>query len=272
MTVVHKDKTIGEQEAHAIGVTAYTYFYPLITMDLTRRQLTNVARAEVISAPMNAFASLTAFPPADMKAVVRPNFDTLGSLAWLELTGLPVDAERWVARAQHEAVRVRLLEAQLHDLVGSEAGQFSFLETPRVNWQSPGQVRALLHARGHQLTATDSKTLSTLADPLVPVLLEYRDAVKRAGTYGREWIEKYCHAQTGRLHADYFQLGAWSRPLAAVTVIGAALLFLIGVQPPNDALLDYTGGLLALMAVLWFGVARKRFPGPPAEKALGGSS
>ena len=26
---------ITEQEAHAIGVTAYTYFYPLVTMDLT---------------------------------------------------------------------------------------------------------------------------------------------------------------------------------------------------------------------------------------------
>jgi hypothetical protein len=90
MTVAYKDKTIGEQEAHAIGVTAYTYFYPLVTMDLTRRQLTNVARAEGMSAPMNAFAHLAAFPSADMKAVVRPNFDTLYSSGWLDLTGEPM--------------------------------------------------------------------------------------------------------------------------------------------------------------------------------------
>ncbi len=132
------------------------------------------------------------------------------ALAWLELTGLPVDAERWVAQAEHEAARGRLLEAQLQSLVGRDQGQFSFVETPTVNWQSPAQVQALLQARGHPLTATDFKTLSTLEDPLVPVLLEYRDAVKRAGTYGREWIDTYCHAQTGRWHADYFQLGAWS--------------------------------------------------------------
>ena len=31
-----------KQEAHAIGVDAYVYFYPLVTMDLTRKQLTNV--------------------------------------------------------------------------------------------------------------------------------------------------------------------------------------------------------------------------------------
>jgi hypothetical protein len=90
MTVAHKEEAIGEQDAHDIGVTAYTYFYPLVTMDLTRRQLTNVARAEGINAPMNTFASLAAFPPADMKAVVRPNFDTLYSSGWLDLTGEPM--------------------------------------------------------------------------------------------------------------------------------------------------------------------------------------
>ena len=33
----------------SIGVAAYLYFYPLVTMDLTRKQLTNVAKAEGIS-------------------------------------------------------------------------------------------------------------------------------------------------------------------------------------------------------------------------------
>ena len=33
---------ITEQEAHAIGVDAYLYFYSLVTMDVTRKQLTNV--------------------------------------------------------------------------------------------------------------------------------------------------------------------------------------------------------------------------------------
>jgi hypothetical protein len=81
---------ISEQDARSIGMAAYVYFYPLVTMDLTRRQLTNVARAEGIHGPMNTFVNVAAFPPADMKAVVRPNFDTLYSSVWLDLTTEPM--------------------------------------------------------------------------------------------------------------------------------------------------------------------------------------
>ena len=78
------------EDAHAIGVQAYLYFYPLVTMDLTRRQLTNVEHPQGIDTPMNSFANLPAFPSADMKVVVRPNFDTLYSSSWLDLTREPM--------------------------------------------------------------------------------------------------------------------------------------------------------------------------------------
>jgi hypothetical protein len=35
-------QSITEQEAHAIGVNAYLYFYPLLSVDITRRQSINV--------------------------------------------------------------------------------------------------------------------------------------------------------------------------------------------------------------------------------------
>ena len=64
---------VSEAEARAIGVDAYLYFYPLVTMDLTRRQLTNAppGTSEIAAAP-NTFANVPAFPTADMRAVVRP--------------------------------------------------------------------------------------------------------------------------------------------------------------------------------------------------------
>jgi hypothetical protein len=89
-SVTSRSAPIAEQEARAIGVDAYLYFYPLVTMDVTRRQCTNIEPGrEPGKAPMNLFASIPAFPPADLKAVVRINFDTLYSIAWLDLTKEP---------------------------------------------------------------------------------------------------------------------------------------------------------------------------------------
>ena len=78
---------ISEQQAHAIGVDAYLYFYPLVTMDITRKQSTNMeAGKEFGKGPMNMFVNVPEYPPADFRGVVRPNFDTLYSIAWLDLT------------------------------------------------------------------------------------------------------------------------------------------------------------------------------------------
>jgi hypothetical protein len=84
-------QSINEDEAHALGVNAYLYFYPLVTMDITRLQLTNQQPGPgSLGGPMNRFANIEAFPTADMRVVVRPNFDTLYSSGWLDLTKEPV--------------------------------------------------------------------------------------------------------------------------------------------------------------------------------------
>ena len=80
-----------EDQARAIAVDAYIYFYPLITMDITRKQSTNIeAGKEFGKGPMNMFINVPAYPPADFKGVVRSNFDTLYSVAWLDLTQEPM--------------------------------------------------------------------------------------------------------------------------------------------------------------------------------------
>jgi hypothetical protein len=83
--------TISEKEAHDIAVDAYVYFYPLLTMDITRKQSTNIEPGkEFGKGPMNMFVNVGAYPPAEFKGVVRSNFDTLYSIAWLDLTKEPM--------------------------------------------------------------------------------------------------------------------------------------------------------------------------------------
>ncbi|UXY22190.1 DUF1254 domain-containing protein [Streptomyces cynarae] len=71
---------------------AYVHLYPLVTMDVTREQCVSVpADVKPGFGPPNQFHHIREFPSADFRIVVRPNFDTLYSASWLDLTGGPVD-------------------------------------------------------------------------------------------------------------------------------------------------------------------------------------
>ena len=80
---------ISAEDARRIAIEAYVYGYPLVTMELTRRVMTNVPSPEGNHAPMGQFAHLRAYPKPDDKEVTAPNADTLYSLAWLNLTNEP---------------------------------------------------------------------------------------------------------------------------------------------------------------------------------------
>ena len=82
---------INESDAHDIAVEAYIYLYPLITMEVTRRQITNIESGKMPGrGPMNEFISFRTFPDANFREVVRPNFDTLYSSAWIDISNGPV--------------------------------------------------------------------------------------------------------------------------------------------------------------------------------------
>src|SRR5581483_4949830 len=84
-------QTISPSDARVIAQEAYIYLYPLITMDVTSRQMTNVEPGKIPGRGlMNHFPPLRAFQTPPRGEVVRPNFDTFFSLGWLDPTGDPV--------------------------------------------------------------------------------------------------------------------------------------------------------------------------------------
>jgi hypothetical protein len=89
-TTAQARSSISSEEASAIGLDAYIYFYPLLSMDITRKQITNIEPGKGFGGPANMFANIPEYPPADFKGVVRSNFDTLYSSAWLDLTREPL--------------------------------------------------------------------------------------------------------------------------------------------------------------------------------------
>src|SRR3989344_7189439 len=81
---------VTEDEAYAIGIEAYTYAYPLVLMETTRRVSTNAGSPGRLRAPVNHFANMKTYPDASFKDVVRPNADTLYSSMWFDVGKEPL--------------------------------------------------------------------------------------------------------------------------------------------------------------------------------------
>jgi hypothetical protein len=72
-----------------LATEAYIYGYPLVTMEMTRRVMTNVARPEGTRAPMGQLIKLREYPNASFRDVTAPNADTLYTTVFLDVGNEP---------------------------------------------------------------------------------------------------------------------------------------------------------------------------------------
>ena len=78
------------EEAEQIAQAAYVYGFPLVTMDGTLAQLTNVPSAQTFSAPVNQFNKPSKPVTPSFIAVPAAPVDVLFSNAWLDLSKEPL--------------------------------------------------------------------------------------------------------------------------------------------------------------------------------------
>jgi hypothetical protein len=76
-------------EATQLGTDAYIYGYPLVTMEYTRRVMTNVRGVTGMRAPMGQIAKARTYPDASFTDVTAPNADTLYTTAWVDVSQEP---------------------------------------------------------------------------------------------------------------------------------------------------------------------------------------
>lgn len=173
---------------------------------LTPAMLAYAARDAAVLLPL--YDRLTsALRQAGLERVANIEFRALPAVAWLRLTGAPFDADAWrVVSDAAYAEQLRLAEAltaTAEALVGPNT-----LFGRAVNWDSAPQVLGLLREAGLDVADTREETLTRYREhSLVAGLLTYREAAKRAGTYGLDWL-RHVHPLTGRIHADWRQIGA----------------------------------------------------------------
>ena len=92
------------EDVFEIATEAYIYGYPLVTMDMTRKFLTNVAEAGPSRAPMGQFIKMRTYPAVDDHAVTAPNADTLYTTFFVD-----VSREPWILNVPDMGDRYYLL-------------------------------------------------------------------------------------------------------------------------------------------------------------------
>jgi DNA polymerase I-like protein with 3'-5' exonuclease and polymerase domains len=141
-------------------------------------------------------------------------FECVLPVASLELAGIYLDKERWREQlAVVEKKRAALAE-ELQEMLAEESAQGSLFGGPTrldINLDSHVQLTRALKRRG--ITDLPDSTRNWKLQPLaakypeIKTLLEYRTVQKALTSYGENILEEI-NPVTGRIHANFHQIGA----------------------------------------------------------------
>jgi DNA polymerase-1 len=146
----------------------------------------------------------------DLRQAAQLEFDCIMPIAEMELNGFYLDEARW--REQLDRVRVAQEKAadELQDMLSAGVAQATLFGRAEINLDSQQQVTdALLNLGVPVPDTTRAWQLQPLAEkyPVVAKLLEYRGVAKSLSSFGENILE-FIEPKTGRIHADFRQIGA----------------------------------------------------------------
>lgn len=158
-------------------------------------------------------------------------------LAYIEWCGIKLDKEKWKAKMANDNLREAAAKAACDswlienepnspyiviDNQGDLFAENPFDLAPKVtlNWNSAKQLIPIFKKygvnvevedkeKGGTKDSIDAKCLKPQADKcsLIPLYLEYKEAVKVTSTYGKNFLDQI-NENSGRIHTSYSQMGA----------------------------------------------------------------
>ncbi len=193
--------------------------------ELSEAQLQYAARDAAVLIPLRD-KLIEKIRSLDLIRCAQLEFECVMPVVDLELTGFYMDKRRWLEQlAIVETTRAELAN-ELQEMLGEGVAQASLFGPSRanINLDSQLQVTDALNRLGIPLPdSTRNWKLQPLAAqyPVVAKLLEYRTMQKALTSYGQNMLE-FISPKTGRLHADFRQIGAPFNRCRMRPSIGAA--------------------------------------------------
>lgn len=131
-------------------------------------------------------------------------------IAQMELNGIYLDEQRWREQLAVVSKKQAVAAEELQGMLSAGVAQASLFGRPEINLDSIDQVTNALQNLGVPVEGTTrAGALLPLAEkyPVVAKLLEYRQVAKASQSFG-ENILNFVEPATGRIHADFRQIGA----------------------------------------------------------------
>ncbi|HYW73382.1 MAG TPA: DNA polymerase [Pyrinomonadaceae bacterium] len=179
--------------------------------DLSEAQLQYAARDAAVLIPLRE-KLIDRIKSLGLIQCAQLEFECVMPVVDLELAGFFMDKQRWLEQLAIVEERRGELANELQEMLGEGVAQASLFGPPRanINLDSQQQVTEAFTRLGIPLPeSTRNWRLQPLASeyPVVAKLLEYRTMQKALTSYGQNMIE-FINPKTGRLHADFRQIGA----------------------------------------------------------------
>jgi DNA polymerase I-like protein with 3'-5' exonuclease and polymerase domains len=209
------------EERHGLETVASRYLNEAVdkserlsnwTFELSEAQLEYAARDAAVLLPLRE-KLIDRLKSESLVKVAQLEFECVMPVVDIELAGFYMHKERWLEQLSIvEKRRVELAE-QLQQVLAEESSQGNLFGGPQredINLDSQQQLTKALTRLGIPLPeSTRNWKLQPLAVeyPIIGTLLEYRTLQKALTSYGENMIEMI-NPVTGRLHADFRQIGA----------------------------------------------------------------
>jgi len=179
--------------------------------ELSESQLEYAARDAAVLLPLRE-RLIERIKALDLIQCAQLEFECVMPVVDIELTGFYMNKHRWLEQLRIVETRRAELANELQEMLGEGVAQASLFGPSRanINLDSQQQVTEALNRLGIPLPdSTRNWKLQPLAIqyPVVARLLEYRTMQKALTSYGQNMIE-FINPRTGRLHADFRQIGA----------------------------------------------------------------
>ena len=146
----------------------------------------------------------------DLIKVAKLEFDCVMPIAQMELNGFYLDEARWREQLEKVKKEQEIVALELQKMLSAGVAQASLFGVAEINLDSQAQVTDALKNLGVPVPETTRGwQLQPLANdfPVVAKLLEYRGVAKSISSFGENILE-FIKPETGRIHADFRQIGA----------------------------------------------------------------